>query len=339
VDLFFVLSGFLVGGLLLRELRDRGEVDAKRFLVRRIFKIWPSYFLLIGVVFALMSTIDPPRDAAKAFHHVLPNLLQIQNYWISPRIQTWSLAIEEHFYLVLPFVVAFAGRSNRPGTWIGIVAAILLVGCFALRCLGVARGVTSATDFVFPTHLRLDSLFAGVLLAYAYHYHADALRRLTPWRAWLAVAGIALVSPMAVIDLHFSPFVVTVGFTLLYLGYGLLLLAALLPTLEATSSSRGASAWVVVLLAAVGRVSYPMYLWFPDVQTLLGRLGLPPQCPARLAAISTSPSVGPGVWWIVTQVCYVVATVAVGYLMTVTVEKPGLALRDRLFPPRASALR
>lgn len=66
VDLFFVLSGFLVGGLLLRELRDNRRVDVRRFLTRRAFKIWPSYLLLIACVFVEMSTFDPPHDAAKA---------------------------------------------------------------------------------------------------------------------------------------------------------------------------------------------------------------------------------------------------------------------------------
>jgi len=88
VDLFFVLSGFLVGGLLLHELYHHGAVDVGRFVVRRAFKIWPSYFLLVAVVFVSRSTVEPPYDVAKAFADVAPNLLHVQNYWPGPRLHT-----------------------------------------------------------------------------------------------------------------------------------------------------------------------------------------------------------------------------------------------------------
>jgi peptidoglycan/LPS O-acetylase OafA/YrhL len=337
VDLFFVLSGFLVGGLLLGELHERGTVDVRRFLVRRTFKIWPSYFALIGVVWLLTSTIDPPRDPAKAFKHIVPNLLHVQNYWISPRIQTWSLAIEEHFYLLLPFLLALIARRRRPGVPLAVLATLLLVGCLTLRIRLLAAGVTSATDFVFPTHLRLDSLFFGVLIAYVYRFHPQRLRMLAPWRPVLLALGLACVLPMAIIDLHFSPFVVTAGFSLLYLGYGALLVAAVLPSLFA-STSTARSGRMVLTLAAVGRVSYPMYLWFFDVQGAFRHAGLPPFAPAWLVAMTGSNAAAQAAWWSAVQVGYVVVTVATGYLMTATVERPGLALRDRLFPRRSTAL-
>jgi peptidoglycan/LPS O-acetylase OafA/YrhL len=337
VDLFFVLSGFLVGGLLLGELHERGAVDVRRFLVRRTFKIWPSYFVLIGVVFLLTSTIDPPRDAAKAFKHIVPNLLHVQNYWIGPRLQTWSLAIEEHFYLVLPFFLALVAKGRRPGVPLGILATLLLIGCLALRVRGVMLGVDSATSFVFPTHLRLDSLFFGVLLAYAYRFHPERLRLLVPWRRCLVLIGFACVLPMAVVDLHFSPFVVTAGFSLLYLGYGALLMAALLPSLFGPASAVPPGR-VILVLAGIGRVSYPMYLWFFDVQDVFRRVGMPAFSPPWLVSLVGEPGAAQGVWWSTMQLCYIVATVAMGYLMTAAVERPGLALRDRLFPPRASAL-
>ncbi len=151
VDLFFVLSGFLVGVLLLRELKDYGRVDVRRFLTRRAFKIWPSYLLLIACVFALTSAVEPPHDAAKAFRHLVPNLLHVQNYWLSPRVQTWSLAVEEHFYLILPFGIALVARTRRPGAWLTAIAASLMVGCLALRWRRLLLGTQSAIPFVFST--------------------------------------------------------------------------------------------------------------------------------------------------------------------------------------------
>lgn len=337
VDFFFVLSGFLVGGLLMGELRNRGGIDVRRFLVRRTFKIWPSYFALIALVFVLTATIDPPRDPAKAFRHILPNLFHVQNYWISPRLQTWSLAVEEHFYLLLPAVLALVSRTREPGRWVVGIALSLMAGCLGLRLWTLAAGANASMAFVFPTQHRLDSLFFGVLLAYFYRFHAGRLRALAPWRGLLAVTGIAFVSPMLVIDLNFSPFVVTYGLSLLYLGYGLLLVAALLPTIErgGAEPKRGV---LTRGLAGVGRVSYPMYLVFVDTQQLLVRLGLTAFAPASLTVWVGDAGRAQGLWWVLTQLAFIGVTVAAGYLVTATVERPGLALRDRLFPSRASAL-
>ena len=93
VDLFFVLSGFLVGGLLLREYRDSQTLKPGRFLVRRMFKIWPAYYFLI--FFQLFIH----RHPASTFFW--QNFFHLQNYLGSSLLQTWSLGVEEHFYLFL----------------------------------------------------------------------------------------------------------------------------------------------------------------------------------------------------------------------------------------------
>ncbi len=174
-------------------------------------------------------------------------------------------------------------------------------------------------------------------MAYAYHFHAERFRALAGWRPLLVVSGLALVAPMAAIDLHFSGFVVTAGLTMLYLGYGLIVTAVLVPTLDAGAATRRLTL-PVMLLAAVGRVSYPMYLWFGDVQSAVRRFGLPANGSARLLALTGNPSMSEAAWWLYAQTLFVLATVALGYVVTVLVERPGLALRDRLFPPRATAI-
>lgn len=280
VDLFFVLSGFLVGGLLMEELRTWGTVDVHRFLVRRAFKIWPSYFLYIGFVFlAVCYQVGP----AKAFMALLPNLMHLQNYLGSPRGHTWSLAVEEHFYLVLPFFLLWAAnnfqlrrrsqrtRSQRTRShqqYIGnqaeamqaipLVAILLLVGCTALRVFFNLHQPFSLERDVFPTHLRLDSLFWGVLLAYIYHFRPDLVQRLNSHRAALALLGLMLVSPMMVLKEYGSAFVWTLGFTLLYLGYGCLLLAAVLTPLEESRAGRLMNSPAGRALAAIGLFSYPI---------------------------------------------------------------------------------
>lgn len=98
VDLFFVLSGFLVGGLLFKELREKGRLDVRRFLVRRAFKIWPPYFTFIAFTFIWLMVSDH-QTLFQSSRAIYPNLAHLQNYLSSPAPHTWSLAVEEHFYL------------------------------------------------------------------------------------------------------------------------------------------------------------------------------------------------------------------------------------------------
>ena len=104
VDLYFVLSGILVGGLLFDEIRRRYSVDIRRFLVRRAFEIRPMYFAYIAATPVLLHLRDDD-PWGRAFRETLPNLLHLQNYLGTRRGHTWSLAVEEHFYLELPVLL------------------------------------------------------------------------------------------------------------------------------------------------------------------------------------------------------------------------------------------
>lgn len=325
VDLFFVLSGFLIGGLLCAEIRERGALDVPRFLVRRAFKIWPSYLLFIAFVFVRIVAADPRHAAGSALAAVLPNLLHVQNYLGTVRVQTWSLAVEEHFYLVLPFALRLIAR--RDGARLALLpplALTVMVATLAARVLEAAlhplRGIP------YATHLRLDGLFFGVLLGYLYHYRPERFVALGRHRAALFGLGLALVAPMSVLDPAAGPWVATLGLTALYLGYGAILVAAVCARNEAPPGRVGAA------LAGVGRASYSMYLWFLDVAFFLFMLGLGGRPLDHLfppgKAIDTA-------WWCIAEAAYVAAVTAVGVGMSRLVERPALALRDRLFPARA----
>lgn len=97
VDLFFVLSGFLVSGLLYSEYKKYGSLSPKRFLVRRGLKIYPAlYTFVIGsVILMLLTRMKIPLDL------LLAEILFVQNYYGALWGHTWSLCIEEHFYLLL----------------------------------------------------------------------------------------------------------------------------------------------------------------------------------------------------------------------------------------------
>ena len=120
VDLFFVLSGFLIGGLLLTEHARHGRIDVGRFLIRRGLKIYPAYLVFIGYLVCMpllkvaLRGDDPVPVLAAQWQLYWPNLLFLQNYiGTNPAGHTWTLAVEEHFYLLLPWLlVALAARHR-----------------------------------------------------------------------------------------------------------------------------------------------------------------------------------------------------------------------------------
>ena len=261
VDLFFVLSGFLISGLLFKELEQTGRLNLGRFWVRRGFKILPSYWLLLGVLaitgaghwLVTHSGLDLIRS-------LLAHLLFFQNYLaFNPNGPTWSLAVEEHFYLLLPLLLLLVIRKTGQGMTVkttrtlGWTLLAILFGIPILRLLGAVHGL-HLEDFR-RTHFRLDGLSYGVLAQLLCRYHAEAL---TPLRRHPAVAyliGLAFVSSGFFLN-PMQPVMFTFGYTLLSIGYSLFLL---------TSYLNGLGRWeqfkVVRVVTQVGRWSYNIFLW------------------------------------------------------------------------------
>ena len=172
VDLFFVLSGFLVGGLLCKELHRHGTLNVRRFLIRRGLKIWPAYYAYLAGLFALI-VYDAGGGPGAAFVRIQYCVLNIQNDFTLPRVHLWSLAVEEHFYLVLALALGWVarrvGRSPSGYAMIPWAVAIVVILCTSLRTLDRIRDADSMLA-VYATHLRLDSLAFGFLLAYVFHF-------------------------------------------------------------------------------------------------------------------------------------------------------------------------
>ena len=112
VDLFFVLSGFLIGGLLFQDMMS-GRFSVRRFLIRRALKIWPAYFVFLAFI-VLQLVRHEHMSAREILHELMPNLIHVQNYVWSCRGHTWTLAVEEHFYLALAYLA-----GNTPTVWTG----------------------------------------------------------------------------------------------------------------------------------------------------------------------------------------------------------------------------
>jgi peptidoglycan/LPS O-acetylase OafA/YrhL len=333
VDLFFVLSGFLVGGLLFSELRSRSVLDVRRFIIRRGFKIWPAYYAYLLTVF-LILLVREQGNVHRALGHILPNFFHIQNYLGTARPHTWSLAVEEHFYLFLPLLLLLLltfrkqGRAS-PVSYLPFIAIGVMVVCTGLRYLALAHQPFDPATHYNPTHLRMDSLFFGVLLGYLYHFKSGLLERIARYRYSLLFLGLALVCPMMVIDIRAGWFVAVIGFAMLYVGYGLILLAVVYTPIGEGKLGKLMGSSFGRLFAFVGFFSYPIYLWHIDAARL----------PLQYFAERGLFGAGHLSWrWILITVVYVVLATAAGVILGTLVEKPALAFRDRFFPSRAPAL-
>jgi peptidoglycan/LPS O-acetylase OafA/YrhL len=151
VDLFFVLSGYLISGLLFAEYQRSGTISISRFLIRRGFKIYPAYYAMVPVFLPF------------TWHTVkLADFTLMGSYFPDLWGHAWSLSVEEHFYIVLPILFVFAIRFSRNFNWIPWMMLSLAVACLLLRYRFAMTH--SVTEGIAQTHLRMDALFAGVTL-------------------------------------------------------------------------------------------------------------------------------------------------------------------------------
>lgn len=327
VDLFFVLSGYLISGLLFQEIESSGTVRCGRFWVRRAFKILPSYyFLLLMLAVTGATTWLDVSSASTVLTSVAQHCLFLQNYLAhSLNGPTWSLAVEEHFYLVLPVLLLLLARGVTRERFLGrvLVAGVLvLVGALALRTFhAFAHG--NGLDDYRRTHFRIDSLFIGVLtqlLARRGHFIARWVVRRPGLSLGLAAA---LVSPAMVLG-TMHPLMFSVGYTALAIGFALVVLvfaqglnfAQPLPPMRA--------------LAAIGTWSYNIFLW----NFFVALLPLPGYGRAQAWLAIHSPNAA---FTVAAQgLLFVAVAIGIGALATKLVEGQFLKLREWCTAPKLS---
>jgi peptidoglycan/LPS O-acetylase OafA/YrhL len=251
VDIFFILSGLLITSLALREERTRGRVDIQAFALRRFFRIFPLYWLML--LFYVVTVLGLHQDDRQAvFRAALPwFLLSVQEWQVFHHVAlglpygaTWSLGIEEKFYLLWPFLgfVLLRGRRWRPQAVATLMLGLLVVTAVKPQTLG---------QMVFSyAPILLGCLLAFLLddpRSYAVLRHLGTPRVLVP--LLLICAGLWLV------PLHQSaPFVPLEDFPLFLVPCSLAI--AGLAIAPAAVADRLSPRWLV----HIGRLSYALYL-------------------------------------------------------------------------------
>jgi peptidoglycan/LPS O-acetylase OafA/YrhL len=267
VDVFFVLSGYLITGLLLKEIAETGKVDLMRFYARRVKRLLPAVALMLFVtvvaayiIYSPLEQIGLPNSAFATagyasnlyFARIATDYLRAATTDINPFLHTWSLSVEEQFYLLWPMLILFAVRPKRTTLILGVVAVVSLTLC------------------IWLTYYKQPWAFF-----------------LSPTRAWeFAVGGLGFI------------LIKKKNQVIGWCGLGLIILAAvtfgkqtafpgaaaLLPaigTVAVLSAGEVSSVGSVLsarVLQWIGRVSYSWYLWhwpvlvFANAKTLGMRL-------------------------------------------------------------------
>ena len=197
VDVFFVLSGFLITTLLLDEQAHSGRISLRHFYLRRSLRIFPLYYAVLAALALYFATIAPDTSSQKSrFLAELPYHATYMSNWFetnSLMAITWSLSAEEQFYLLWPPLLAWLGRH---ALW----PLAVLLGVNQAVNFGALDGWLAAIGLPYATHSILQSTFTpillGVLLAFALQDAAArrALEQVTRWPVLLAVLGVAIAA-------------------------------------------------------------------------------------------------------------------------------------------------
>jgi peptidoglycan/LPS O-acetylase OafA/YrhL len=332
VDIFFVLSGFLIGGLLLSEIQTYGKVDIGRFLIRRGLKLYPAYFafllylILMPTLKAAIAGGDVPETAFESYRKIWPNFLFLQNYLGTTAGHTWTLSVEEHFYLFLPFALAALAAGGKIRALCSLcMAAVPLF--LLLRALSIFTQ-DRYSPYMSATHLRMDALLIGVAIRALAQHRSELFHAFRERRAVLVSIGVVCWIPHCFIS-PATTGIRTIGLTATSFGSAAFLLAAY----HTRATDFGAWARFVSPIAWmfgwIGLYSYTIYLWHVTAIRILER-----EFAARLLS-----TMGNGVGTYVVSVVVVSSgAILAGVVTSKVTELPILRLRDRFFPSRSRML-
>jgi peptidoglycan/LPS O-acetylase OafA/YrhL len=323
MDLFFILSGFLIGTLLLPAADGRAKGSILRFYVRRAFRIVPLYYVVLTAL-ALLQPLQPGQREGLIYEYAYLTNYPVFTAWpVMP--WAWSLAVEEHFYLAVPVVAGLLALMPSNAWRMSALVLLWLLG-FGVRLATVAAHPGPWNpDLLFlvvymRTHTRMDILVAGMLLAHVQRHYGprlrEALRRPGLALVFTAVPVLscaALLGPLAAPPGLRSVFAWGTVTSVMYFALILLLLNT-----ESVVTRCLSSRWFL-RFATLGYGVYLVHL------PLMAHVVLPAM---RAVFVRWHPPIE-AMWPLALALLLVLAT-AVAYLLHLAVEKPALWVRDRL---------
>jgi peptidoglycan/LPS O-acetylase OafA/YrhL len=286
VDVFFVLSGFLITSLLVQEWEREGSISLKDFYIRRALRLMPALFLLILILGGFALIFLNKRGVAETYQGIWLTLSYASN-WLyafrrysasNPLGVTWSLAIEEQFYLTWPLLLSLALRFKLGRRWILYILALTIAIIPLYRKILVVQGA-NVLRLYYASDTRADGLLIGCLVGLLSSWNLLPQNK----RVEISMKSLAIAAVM-----FFGYMVGTAswedrilyqygGYTLVSLSVGLILVV-----LIAWPPKAALSVLKFAPLVWIGRISYGLYLWHWPVRVFIYQKNIIPASTAQL---------------------------------------------------------
>ena len=320
VDLFFVLSGYLIGNQIFAGIKSESGFSLKTFYIRRALRTLPNFYVVLAIYF-----LFPVEAGGNAVTPLWKFLSFTQNFDLKPGSafsHAWSLSIEEQFYVVLPLVAILTLTYLKS---IRVMWLVLLSAMAGAACRRYLMWQEVGDDFTqyyvhiyYSTWCRFDELLPGVALAMLKNFHPQIWAR-TLKHGHLSLLGGAILSGFAMYLFTFYSYVNGQGFLWFTTTFGYSLLAAgfALLTLAGLSPNSYLYRWRIPGASALALCSYALYLVHKPLMNAMIR-------PFEVWDISVKSWMGIGGMFALS----LLAT----YVLYRVVETPFMRLRDRYFP-------
>jgi len=241
VDLFFVLSGFLISSQLFSQIKKRGNISYKEFFLKRFFRIIPAFLAVVSIYICFPSFHEkeslPPLWKFLTFTQNLG--LDIQH--AGTFSHAWSLCVEEHFYFLFPIILLLliSTKFFKRAYWLIILLFVLgfLIRNYSWHNFYVPN-IDKENSWMFwykyiyyPTYNRLDGLLAGVSIAALYQFLPNTFSKISNFGNLLVLFSLITLTGAYFLCYEERSYYATVfGFPLVAIGYGLMVIAAISPT-------------------------------------------------------------------------------------------------------------
>jgi len=265
VDIFFVLSGFLITTLLIEEFEGTGAIRLRNFYTRRALRLLPALIVLLLTICIFSFFALDAAAARQQYFNSLIALFYISNWvrvlthnQLGVLAHTWSLSVEEQFYLLWPLILLTLLRFSKKRRYFFIVAALIALLSWA-ACIHLALKGASNIRMCFGSDSRVDTLMAGCILAGIWSWKLTAQNLNKRFQKILTV-----IAPLSFVSLvAFAIIPNLFGKGLFYYGFILLALLAAALLLDVLINPRSIMKKVFEMkwLVWLGSVSYGLYLW------------------------------------------------------------------------------